>query len=83
MRAQGVEYLPDDFVVFVFVQCVFGFHACRDNDGQDNVALLFAFGTAHDAADRLYDIDLGIARGEEQYGIECGHVHAFGQTAHI
>ena len=65
VRAQGVEYLPDDAVVFVFVQCVFGFYTRGDNDGQDNVALLFAFGTAHNAADRLHDIDLGIARGEE------------------
>ena len=65
VRAQGVEYLPDDAVVFVFVQCVFGFHACGDNDGQDDVALLFAFGTAHNATDRLHDIDLRIARGEK------------------
>ena len=65
MRAQGVQNLPDDFVVFVFVQCVFGFYTCGDNDGQDDVALLFAFGTAHDAADRLHDINLGVARSKE------------------
>ena len=83
VRAQGVQNLPDDFVVFVFVQCVFGFHTCGDDDGQDDVTLLFTFGTAHNASNRLHDIDSGVARSEEQYGIQCRHVHTFGQAAHI
>ena len=83
--AQGLEDLPDDFVNLVVVEGFVRLHARGDDDGQDDVAAFFlpsgAF--AHDAADGLDDIDLGIARSEEEHGIERRDIHAFGEAADV
>ena len=55
----------------------------QHNFGEDDVAALFPRGIPHDAADGLDDIDLGIARGEEEHGIERGDIDALGKAADV
>ena len=69
VSAQGIQHLPHHTVVFVFIQRIFCFHASGNHHRQNHIALLFAFGTAHHATDRLHHIYLRIARGKKQYGI--------------
>ena len=80
---QGVQHLPDDAVVFVFVEGVGRVESGGDDDGQDDVAPFFVFGETHDAANGLHHVYLRVARGEEEHGIQCGHVHAFREAAHV
>ena len=55
----------------------------RGADGQDDVAVVLALGLAHHPADRLDDVDHGIAGVEEQHRVQGGHVDAFGQAAGV
>ena len=58
-------------------------HACRNDYRQHHVTALLARRIAHDPAHGLHNIHLRIARGQEQHRIQCRHVHAFGQAAHV
>ena len=61
------------------------FYTRRDDDGKDDVTAFFLSGRvfAHDSADGLNNIHLRAARGEEEDGIERGHVHSLGKTTDI
>ena len=81
--AQGLQDVPDDFVFFVVVEYFFRFLVAGDADGQDDVAVFFAGGFAHDAPYGLNDVDLRAAGGEEEDGVQRGHVDAFREAAGV
>jgi hypothetical protein len=81
--AQGVEYRPHHPEALVVVEGFFGFHVGGHHDGDDDVAVFFARRAAHDAPDGLHHVHLRVAGGEEEHGIERGHVHAFREAADI
>ncbi|SLE30156.1 Uncharacterised protein [Mycobacteroides abscessus subsp. massiliense] len=49
--AQRVEDIPDDLESAVIRQCLRRAHVGGDGDGEDDVAVVFAFGFAHHATD--------------------------------
>ncbi len=83
MGPERLEDLPDHLVRLVVVERLVGSDARRDDDGQDDVASGLARGLPHHAADGLDHVHLGVARREEQHGVERGHVHALGEAAHV
>ena len=89
MRAQRLEHPPDDVEGVRLVERLLGRHLRRDDHGQDYVAepLLLARPPvgegAHDAADRLDDVDLAALGAEEDDGVERRHVHALGEAARV
>ena len=54
-----------------------------DDHGQDDVSELLAGRLAHDAADRLHDFDLALARVHEEDAVKRRHVDAFGEAAGV
>jgi hypothetical protein len=62
---------------------ILGFHVHRYHYGDDDVAVFFAGRAAHDPPDGLHHVHLRVAGGEEQHGIEGGHVHPFAEAAHV
>jgi hypothetical protein len=61
MRPQCLENLPNDPIDFVVVERFVRLHACRNDHGQHHIAARLAGHIAHDAADRLHYIHLGIS----------------------
>ena len=80
---QSAQHLPHGIKIFVSVEHQVRGDAGRRHNGDDDVAALFAGGSAHDAAHGLYDIHHGFAGREEQHGVKCGDVHTFGKTADV
>ena len=78
-----MQDLPDDAVRVVVVERLVRLDAGRDDDGQHDVAALLAGRVAHDAADGLHDVDLRVARSEEEDGVERGDVDALGEAADV
>jgi len=81
--AQRLQHLPDDLETLVVAQSLLGRDPGRDDDGQDDVAEVLAGGLAHDPPDRLDDVDLGAAGGQEHDRVEGGDVDAFGEAARV
>ena len=80
---EGAKHLPNRVEVLVVVQNHVGGNTGRRHNGNDDIAALLAGRLAHDAPDRLHHVDHRLARGQEQHGVQCGHVHTFGQTADV
>ncbi len=85
MGAEGLEHIPHDFIDLVVIERLVRFHPGGDDDGEDDVTeFLFPIRrAAHDSADGLDDIHLGIPRSEEEHGIQRGNIHAFRETADV
>ena len=80
MGAKSLKNIPDNTVFFIIVQHFFRRFPFRNADGENDVTVLLAGGTAHHAAYRLNDIHLGTPGGKEHDGIQSRNVHAFRQT---
>ena len=63
MRPQCVQDGPHDAKAVAFVKSLFRAHGFRDDNGDDNVAILFSGSFPHHAPDRLNDVNLGIPGG--------------------
>lgn len=83
MRAKCLEDLPNDLVLLIVREGLFGLHVGGHADGKDHVAVLLAAQSAHDPADRLDNIDLAVPGVQEQDGVEGGNVDAFGEAPSI
>lgn len=62
MASQGLHYLPHDLEGIGAVQRLFGRITGRDDHGQDDVSVVFAFEAAHDAPNCLDDFHAGLLR---------------------
>ena len=80
MRPQRVQNLPDDLVFLVVVEGFLRGNACGDADRQNHIAHLLAGGAAHDAANRLDDIDLRFPGMEEHDRVERRDINAFAEA---
>jgi hypothetical protein len=80
---QRLQHLPHDLEAFVVAQRLLRCHAGGDDDRQDDVAEVLAFGAAHHSPHRLHDVDLRAARGEEHHRVQRRHVDTLGQAAGV
>ena len=58
MRTQGAQNFPDHGIGFIVIQSLFGRFAKGYNNRQNHIAVILAFGLAHDTAYGLHHIDL-------------------------
>ena len=80
---QGVQHGPYHLEVGVAFENLVALGIGRNHDGDDDVSVFLAFAAAHDAADRLHDIDLRIFGRDEYHCIERRHVDTLRETAGI
>ncbi|MNM76648.1 hypothetical protein D3C76_661470 [compost metagenome] len=78
-----MEYLPDYLVGLIVIESFVRFHPSGDNHWQHDIATLLARCVTHHATNGLNHINLGVTRSEEQYGVQCWHIHALRQAAHV
>ena len=81
--AKGVEHLPDGVEILIVIEFVNGIGAFWNDDGQNDIAEVFAVGFTHNAPDGLNDIDGGFARRQKHDGVESGHVDALRQATGV
>ena len=81
--AEGVQDFPHHLETLVVVQGIFGLFACRDNHGDDDVAVLFAGSGTHYTTDTLHHIHFGITSAQEQHRIKARNINTFAQTTYI
>ena len=62
MRPQCIQDGPHDAKAVAFIKSLLLTHGFRDNNGDDDIAILFSGGFPHHAPDRLNDVDLGMLR---------------------
>ena len=83
MRTESLQYVPYNFILFVFCKRCFWLHASRNTNRQNNIAILLAFTLAHDTAYRLDNVHNRTARAKEHNRIQRWNVHTFRQTASV
>ena len=83
VRTQGPQDAPDHAIAFVVVQRLFRFHARRNKNRQDNVAVFLALCLPHRPSHRLHDVHVALARIHEQDGVQRRHVDTLGQASRI
>lgn len=82
MASQGTDDLPDDLVDAGGENRVrVGFQ--RDDDGDDDVPVFLARSAAHDAADRLDDVDTAAPGIEVHDRVQVGHVDALREAPRV
>ena len=81
--AQRLQNAPDVCEHLAVIKRLLGRHTRRYEDGKDDVTVVLALGTSHDAANRLHDVHGGVLGVEEDDGIEVGHVDAFRKAAGV
>ena len=67
---QGVQHGPDHLEVGVVFEHLVSFGIGRNHDRNDDISVFLALAAAHDATDRLHDIDLRVLRRNEDHGVE-------------
>ena len=82
MASQSAHDLPDD-LVHAGGQHRVRVGAERDDHGDDDVPVFLAGSAAHDAADRLDDVDTAAPGIEVHDRVQVGHVDAFRQTTGV
>ena len=83
MRTESLQYVPYNFILFVFCKRCFWLHASRNTNRQNNIAILLAFTFAHDTAYRLDNVHNRTARAKEHNRIQRWNVHTFRQAAGV
>ena len=83
MASQCLQHAPDVCEHLAVVERLLGRHAGGDENGEDDVAEVLPLGAAHDAADRLHDVDRGVLGVEEDHRVEAGHVDALREAARV
>ena len=81
MGAERIQDLPNDAVLLVVAECHIGGNARWHADRKDDVTHPFARRLTHHPAHCLHDVDLAIARMQEQDCVEGRHVDALGQAS--
>ena len=86
---EGIENVPYHLKSIVVVEYKIRFGVGRNHHGNDDVPVFLRlvgcriFKTAHHTSHTLHHVYLTIARRCEDYGVECRHIHPFGQASHI
>lgn len=83
VASQGLQDAPDVREHLAVVERRLGRHAGGDEYGEDDVAEVLPLCAAHDAADRLHDVDRGVLGVEEDHRVEAGHVDALREAARV
>ena len=83
MCPQRVQNLPDDLVFLIVVEGLLRRDPSGDTDREDDITHLLAGSAAHDAANRLDDIDLRLPRMEEHDGVERRDIDALAQAPRV
>ena len=77
-RLKGSEDLPDSFELIVPLEDFLRRLVISNHERDDDIASLLSRGLSHNPAHGLYDVDLGLPRGEEYDRVKRGDVNALG-----
>ena len=83
MRTEGIKNIPDSRKRGAFVQCLFRAGALRDNNGNDDIAILLfvnlsSMKRTHHTPYTLHHVYLRVTCGEKEHGIQSRDVYTLG-----
>lgn len=80
---QGVQHGPDHLEVGVVFEHLVALGIGRNHDRNDDISVFLALAAAHDATDRLHDIDLRVLRRNEDHGVERRDIDTLREAAGV